>query len=62
MEIVGDKPAWVEEVQKGDTCISTSSAAIPCKDPIKAGKSCNDKFAWSDDGFIQSEVFCKKVF
>ena len=39
-EYVGDKPAWEEFKQKGNKCVATTSAAVPCKDPIPGnGKS-----------------------
>jgi hypothetical protein len=60
IEYIGDKPQWEIISMKGDTCISTSSASVPCKDPLKVGKSCSDRHAWSDQGYIESEVFCLK--
>lgn len=59
-EYVGEKPTWELIPQKGNTCISTSTASVPCKDPIKVGKSCKDKFNWSNEGYIESEVHCLK--
>ena len=60
-DYVGDKPAWDIQKQKGNSCIGTTSAAVPCKDPIKVGKQCHDKFNWSNEGYIESEVHCLKV-
>jgi len=57
-EFVGDKPTWEFIKQKGNTCISETTAAVPCKDPIKVGKSCKDKYNWSNEGYIESEVHC----
>ena len=33
-DYVGEKPEWEEFKQKGNKCVSTTSAAVPCKDPI----------------------------
>ena len=34
-DFVGEKPQWEEVKQKGPNCIATTTAAIPCKDPLK---------------------------
>lgn len=60
-DYVGDKPEWEEFKQKGNKCVSTTSAAVPCKDPIPAGGKCKDKYNWSNEGYISSEVQCIKV-
>ena len=60
-DFVGEKPTWEMNKQKGNTCIGTTSAAVPCKDPIKVGKKCHDKYNWSNEGYIESEVHCLKV-
>ena len=59
-EFVGERPTWQSVSQKGKVCVGTSSAAVPCKDPIKIGAKCDQKFQWSTDGYIQSIVHCKK--
>jgi hypothetical protein len=59
-EFVGERPTWQSVSQKGKVCVGTSSAAVPCKDPIKIGAKCDEKFQWSTDGYIQSIVHCKK--
>ena len=59
-EFVGERPTWMSVAQKGKVCTGTSSAAVPCKDPIKIGAKCDEKFQWSTDGYIQSIVHCKK--
>jgi len=60
-DYVGEKPEWEEFKQKGNKCISTTSAAVPCKDPIPAGGKCEDKYNWSNEGWISSKVECIKI-
>ena len=59
-EFVGERPTWQSVPQKGQICKGTSSAAVPCKDPIKVGAKCDEKFQWSTNGYIQSIVHCNK--
>ena len=107
-DYVGEKPEWEEFKQKGNKCVSTTSAAVPCKDPIpgyleidlsmttkainmdkkillwhiqytfksiqntifrpliitqtiSAGGKCEDKYNWSNEGWIESKVECIKI-
>ena len=34
-DFVGEKPRWVEVMQKGPNCVADTTAAVPCKDPLK---------------------------
>ena len=34
-DFVGDKPTWEEFKQKGKVCQPTTTAAVPCKQPLK---------------------------
>ena len=34
-DFVGDKPTWEEFRQKGNVCQPTTTAAVPCKKPLK---------------------------
>ena len=60
-DYIGEKPEWEEFRQKGNKCLPTTSAAVPCKAPIQAGKTCKDKYNWSNEGYIESIVECIKV-
>ncbi|CAG5079047.1 Oidioi.mRNA.OKI2018_I69.PAR.g9155.t1.cds [Oikopleura dioica] len=60
IDYVGDKPKWESVPQKGKVCTATSTAAVPCKDPIKVGAKCDERMNWSNNGYIQSIVHCIK--
>ena len=34
-DFVGEKPRWVEVKQKGPNCVTDTTAAVPCKAPLK---------------------------
>ena len=38
-DFVGDKPTWEEYKQKGNMCQPTTTAAVPCKQPLKRKSS-----------------------
>ena len=34
-DFVGEPPEWETVIQNGPNCIATTTAAVPCKDPLK---------------------------